>query len=89
MRPGTPQFRRMWFCLRMLGLTVVFTFLFAIVVGIPFPGLWQAVFVPLIMVSAGSFLLLSLVFFTRGVWFRGKARHYGALLKVRTEAEFK
>lgn len=89
LKPGQTQFRRAAFCLRMLGLVMVVTFVSAVCVGIPFPGLWNAVFVPTLIFVPAVLIMFIAWFVIRWAWFRLKARHYGALLKMRTEAEYK
>lgn len=89
MRPGEAQQRRATFCAKLLGYTVVFGFLAAIVVGIPFPGIWQAVFVPILSTVPFVLIFLTVWFFIRMLWLRGKAKHYETLLKLETDPRFK
>jgi hypothetical protein len=83
--PGEPQKRRAQFCAKLLGYTIVLGFLTAAVIGIPFPGLWKGVFVPALTLGMYLFLVLTIWFFSRMLWFKVKARHYAALVKMRSE----
>lgn len=83
--PGEAQQRRAKFCVRLLGYTIVFAFVSAIAIGIPFPGLWQALLVPVLTTSLWVFSLLVLWFLVRMIWFKVKARHFAAVAKMRRE----
>jgi hypothetical protein len=63
-------------------------FLSAIFVGIPMPGVWNAFFVPTLVVVPFVLLLFIFVFTARWAYLRFKARHHGALLKLQVEAEY-
>jgi len=83
--PGEVQKRRAQFCAKLLGYTIVIGFITAAIVGIPLPGLWKALFVPGLTVAMYVFLVLVVWFFSRMLWFKAKARHYAALVKMRSE----
>lgn len=82
LRPGEAQLRRAGFCLRLLGWVFLVGVLAAIVVGIPFPGVWQALFVPILAVVPFVLVGFILIFFLRSLWFRLKARHYAAVVHM-------
>ncbi len=88
-KPGEAQSRRAKFCVRLLGYGVLAVFLTAIVIGIPFPGIWQAVFVPFWATAAFVLPALTAMFFLRSMWFKAKAKHYETLLKLETDPRFK
>ncbi len=79
----------MRFCATLLGFAVVLAFLLAIVIGIPFQGLWDAVFVPVFAATPFILLPLIVIFGLRGVYLRAKAKHYATLLKMQTDPRFR
>lgn len=82
LKPGEAQVRRAAFCLKALGLLVVFTFVTAIIVGLPFPAVWTGFFTPVIATSFFVLIGLEFVFLLRAAWFKFRARHYAALIKM-------
>ena len=86
-KPGEVQKRRAAFCAKLLGYLMVFGFVSAALVGIPFPGVWKTVFVPGLTIGLYVFLVLVVWFLARMVWFKAKAKHYAALVKMRTEGQ--
>lgn len=73
----------------MLGIGVVLLFLTAVVIGIPFPGVWSNVMVPFWMSYGGVLILFTLVFFLRAMWLKAKAKHYETLRKMETDPRFR
>jgi protein-S-isoprenylcysteine O-methyltransferase Ste14 len=88
LRPGEAQRRRFWFCVKLLGLVFVVGFVSAATIGIASPSIWQAFFVPTLVFAPAILILFTVVFFLRWAWFRLKARHYGALVKLATDRDY-
>jgi RsiW-degrading membrane proteinase PrsW (M82 family) len=74
--------------LKVLGLVMLLGFISAATIGIASPGIWNTFFVPTLVVVPFVLILFTVWFFLRWAWLRLKARHYGALLKLRVEAEY-
>ena len=88
LKPGEAQARRARFCVTLLGLVMGIGFLSAATIGIASPGIWNAFFVPTLVVVPFALLLFIFIFTARWAYLRLKARHYGALLKLQVEAEY-